>query len=277
MTGFSRSPRLAKAGLVLIDPESGAIVRIIALQYNSETLTRSLAGPGGRARKPTAARRCASRGRPSRPSRSRRCSTRPTSSSSPTSNAAAVEAGLFPQIAALETLVHPTSAQLRQQDALASAGTLEIAPIETPLALFIWSRHRIVPVRVTAALDHRGGLRPQPQPDPRQGQPVAAGAVGRRPRLRPPRRRPVHGLPRRQGAAGAARAGRHARDLRRREPAMSNPIEALFGAGLLPKTDFPPESRYHGIAVAHASPGPTARPSPTSPAASCRRPSASPP
>jgi len=30
---------------------------------------------------------------------------------------------------------------------------------------------------------------------------------------------------------------------------MSNPIEALFGAGLLPKTDFPPESRYHGNAV----------------------------
>lgn len=30
---------------------------------------------------------------------------------------------------------------------------------------------------------------------------------------------------------------------------MSNPIEALFGAGLLPKTDFPPESRYHGIPV----------------------------
>ncbi|WP_380874670.1 hypothetical protein ACFB49_00520 [Sphingomonas sp. DBB INV C78] len=30
---------------------------------------------------------------------------------------------------------------------------------------------------------------------------------------------------------------------------MSNPIEALFGAGLLPRTDFPPESRYHGVPV----------------------------
>ena len=30
---------------------------------------------------------------------------------------------------------------------------------------------------------------------------------------------------------------------------MSNLLEAMFGAGLLPKTDFPPESRYHGIAV----------------------------
>ena len=41
MTGYTRSPKLAKAGLVLIDPESGSIERIIALQYNSETLTRS--------------------------------------------------------------------------------------------------------------------------------------------------------------------------------------------------------------------------------------------
>ncbi|MGF6227952.1 hypothetical protein QFZ27_001907 [Inquilinus ginsengisoli] len=30
---------------------------------------------------------------------------------------------------------------------------------------------------------------------------------------------------------------------------MTNPIELLFGAGLLPKTDFPAESRYHGIGV----------------------------
>lgn len=30
---------------------------------------------------------------------------------------------------------------------------------------------------------------------------------------------------------------------------MTSPIEALFGTGLLPKTDFPPDSRYHGIEV----------------------------
>jgi hypothetical protein len=27
---------------------------------------------------------------------------------------------------------------------------------------------------------------------------------------------------------------------------MTSPIEALFGAGVLPRTDFPPNSRYHG-------------------------------
>jgi hypothetical protein len=37
---------------------------------------------------------------------------------------------------------------------------------------------------------------------------------------------------------------------------MTNPLEALFGAGLLPKTDFPPQSRYHGIGVRVLEPAP---------------------
>ena len=42
MTGYPRSPRLTRAGLVLIDPDSGAVDRIITLQYAAETLQRSL-------------------------------------------------------------------------------------------------------------------------------------------------------------------------------------------------------------------------------------------
>ena len=49
MTGFPRSPKLARAGLVLIDPETGgAIQRIISLQYASETLQRFASGAGDR-------------------------------------------------------------------------------------------------------------------------------------------------------------------------------------------------------------------------------------
>ncbi|MGF6227953.1 hypothetical protein QFZ27_001908 [Inquilinus ginsengisoli] len=148
MIGYSRSPRLTKAGLVLIDPDSGAIVRLISLQYNAETLTRSL--------------QIQSIGEDGDRSQALRLKGPPIETFTleavldatdqlefPDANAAAAEFGLFPQIAALETLIYPTSAQLKNQDALASAGTLEIAPMETPLALFIWSRSRIVPVRVT--------------------------------------------------------------------------------------------------------------------------------
>jgi hypothetical protein len=32
---------------------------------------------------------------------------------------------------------------------MANAGTLEIIPLEQPLTLFVWSKNRVVPVRVT--------------------------------------------------------------------------------------------------------------------------------
>ena len=54
-----------------------------------------------------------------------------------------------PQLAALETIVYPTSAQLQANNALARCGTLEIAPMEAPLTLFVWSKNRVVPVRIT--------------------------------------------------------------------------------------------------------------------------------
>jgi len=42
MSTFPNSPQLLKAGLILLDPDSGATQRVIALQYNPEMLTRSL-------------------------------------------------------------------------------------------------------------------------------------------------------------------------------------------------------------------------------------------
>ncbi len=41
MTLFSDSPRLLKGGIVLIDPQSGAVRLIILLQYYPDTLSRT--------------------------------------------------------------------------------------------------------------------------------------------------------------------------------------------------------------------------------------------
>ena len=38
---------------------------------------------------------------------------------------------------------------LQANDALANAGVLEVLPVEAPLTLFVWSKQRVVPVRVT--------------------------------------------------------------------------------------------------------------------------------
>ncbi|WP_380874671.1 hypothetical protein ACFB49_00530 [Sphingomonas sp. DBB INV C78] len=148
MTGFTRTPRLAKGGLVQINPESGAIERIIALQYNSDTVTRKLAvqafGEDG-----DRSQALRIKGPPVETFTLDAVLDATDQLEFPDRNPAAAQAGLFPQIAAMEALVYPTASQLRAKDALASAGTLEIAPIQAPLALFIWSRNRIVPVRIT--------------------------------------------------------------------------------------------------------------------------------
>src|SRR5206468_6522200 len=61
----------------------------------------------------------------------------------------ATQSGILPQLAALETIVYPTSRQLLANNALAKSGTLEIVPMQAPLTLFVWSRNRILPVRIT--------------------------------------------------------------------------------------------------------------------------------
>jgi hypothetical protein len=61
----------------------------------------------------------------------------------------ATELGIHPQLAALETIIYPSSAQLEQNNDLAQSGTLEIVPAETPLMLFVFGRTRVVPVRLT--------------------------------------------------------------------------------------------------------------------------------
>ncbi len=42
MSSFPGSPRLLKGGIALIDHDTSAVLRVIALQYNPDTLTRTL-------------------------------------------------------------------------------------------------------------------------------------------------------------------------------------------------------------------------------------------
>lgn len=67
----------------------------------------------------------------------------------PDQNPDAIEFGIHPQLSALETLIYPTTQQLENRNRQASAGVLEIVPPESPLTVFVWSRHRVAPVRLT--------------------------------------------------------------------------------------------------------------------------------
>lgn len=147
MSGLSTAAQPLKCGLVLTDPLTGSLKRVIVLQYTPEKLTRSLTPstpPGG------------GRAEPLR-------TTGPAAESFkldamldavdqlefPGANPVVAELGLQPALAALELLLYPTSGQLETNNMLMNLGTLEIVPMEGPLVLFVWSKTRILPVRVT--------------------------------------------------------------------------------------------------------------------------------
>ena len=145
--GFSGSPRLLKGGLVLADPESGAVRRIITLQYNSDSLQRSFQIQGtGEGDRSDALRL---KGPPVETIKLEAEIDATDQLEFPDENRNSVAFGIHPQLAALEILAYPASAALAENNALARAGTIEIIPMETALTLFVWSAQRILPVRVT--------------------------------------------------------------------------------------------------------------------------------
>jgi hypothetical protein len=148
MSAFPGSPRLIKGGIVLLDPTSGIVQRIIALQYNPDSLTRTLQvqGMGDNANRSEALRL---KGPPIETLKVEAEIDATDQLEFPAQNSVAVSVGLFPQLAALETLIYPASSELLSNNALAQAGTLEIAAMESPLTLFVWSKTRILPVRLT--------------------------------------------------------------------------------------------------------------------------------
>jgi hypothetical protein len=151
MTNFPGSPRLVKGGIVLIDPTSGAVQRVIALQYNPDTLSRTLQVRGVGAEGGDRSEVLRLKGPPVEIIKveAEIDATDQLELPDQGQNRIATQVGIFPQLAALETMVYPTSGQLQANNSLAQAGTLEIVPMETPLALFVWSKQRILPVRIT--------------------------------------------------------------------------------------------------------------------------------
>jgi len=67
----------------------------------------------------------------------------------PDENQTVRENGILPQLAVLETILYPDSGRLIANNSLAGSGTLEIIPAESPLTLFVWSKNRVMPVRLT--------------------------------------------------------------------------------------------------------------------------------
>jgi hypothetical protein len=149
MSSFPGSPLLIKGGLVLLDPVSGGVLRVISLQYNPDTLTRTLAPQGVGGEGPTRSEPLRFKAPPIETFKLEAEIDATDQLEFPDQNPVTIQSGIQPQLAALETIVYPTVDQLQTSETLAESGTLEIAPMLAPMILFVWSSARVVPVRIT--------------------------------------------------------------------------------------------------------------------------------
>ncbi|MFH8658972.1 hypothetical protein [Streptomyces afghaniensis] len=151
MTRYADIPKPIRSGIVLVDPERGTPQRIIVLQFNPDTLERSLSpqsaggsgdsGGGGSGGDRNEALRLKGPAQETWKFTAEIDATDQFEIAAPD--------GIHPQLAVLEMLVQPTSAQLREASRLSKKGTIEISPIEMPLTLFTWGSKRVMPVRLT--------------------------------------------------------------------------------------------------------------------------------
>lgn len=143
------SPSVLKCGIVLLDPLTSAVTRVIVLQYNPDTLSRTLQvqGTGEGQADRSEVLRLKGPAVETIKLDAEIDGTDQLEAAKP--GAQVLQSGIHPQLAALETILYPSTSQLSANHAMASAGMLEILPMEAPLTLFVWSSARIVPVRIT--------------------------------------------------------------------------------------------------------------------------------
>src|SRR5437588_2170106 len=158
MSSFASGPQLFKGAIVTVNSTGGGQPSVILFQYNPERLRRSL--------QPQSV---------SGDSGNRSDTVIYTGAPVETINIdieidatdqlekgdqTTVQLGVYPQLAALELLIYPTSADVSKQANLLASGTIEVGPFIAPLTLFLWGQNRVLPVRVmemTISEDAFGG------------------------------------------------------------------------------------------------------------------------
>jgi len=141
------APRLVRGGLVLLDPRTDTVLRVVPLQYNPDSVTRTFQVRGAGAEAGARAEALRLTGPPAQTITLD--AELDATDAMERGDRLVGDVGLHAQLAVLEGLVSPSSATVLRAAELLAAGGIEIAPTPAPLTLFVWSRQRILPVRVT--------------------------------------------------------------------------------------------------------------------------------
>ena len=255
MSAFPGSPKVLKGGIVLLDPDRFTVLPngIIVLQYNPDTLTRTLKIKGG----DEGGDRSEALRLTGPPVETIKLDAE-IDATDQLEISDATDAGARHLPAARGARDAGLSGQRRRCSAisrLAQQGTLEIMPMLAPLTLFVWSANRIVPVRLTDFTITEEAF------DPALNPLRAKVSLGMRvlsiddSRLQRQGRQPLHDLSAAEGDAGAPDAGRHVRRARHSRHPMStllniDPVQAILAQTALRNTLFAPTSRYYGLDTA---------------------------
>ncbi len=146
MSTFPGSPRLIKGAIIGVDPLN-PVPSVVVFQYNPDTMTRRL--------EPRAVSSEGDRGEAFRltgaPKETITLSVEIDATDQlEQANPLATTVGIYPTLAALETLLYPKSATVIANTVLSLIGTIEVIPVEAPMTLFVWGPQRILPVRLTS-------------------------------------------------------------------------------------------------------------------------------
>ncbi|AFY57585.1 hypothetical protein Riv7116_5189 [Rivularia sp. PCC 7116] len=147
MTAYPPYPRLLKGSIVVLNSSGTIVSDIIPFQYNPESLSRTLqvqatSNEGGE--------RMEALRLEGAPVETFKLDIEIDATDGlEKGQVSAVTLGIYPQLSALETLIYPTSGQVKKNMRLADKGSLEIVPMEAPMTLLVWGVQRLLPVRIT--------------------------------------------------------------------------------------------------------------------------------
>lgn len=142
------TPNNLRGGLVILDADGGAIMRVITLQYNPDTLSRTLTPRGAAVDSSDRLEVTRLKGPPTETIKFDAEIDAADQLDEADKNPDTVESGILPELAALETLISPTSSDVQIAERLAATGAIEILPLPSPLVLFVWGPKRVLPVRI---------------------------------------------------------------------------------------------------------------------------------
>src|SRR5215472_8480861 len=156
--GYPGRPLLLKGALVVFETPLPVPTNVIIFQYNPEAMTRKIAQTGGGDQTGMGGgplNSCLNAGD------TRNVLQAPIESYSLTieldaadqlekSDDVTLKVGLHPALAALELLLYPRLSDFILSESLVLLGSSIIAPLQTPLVLFVWGAPRVVPVQVTS-------------------------------------------------------------------------------------------------------------------------------